>query len=106
MLLPGEITGEVEKKTLNYLLFLKQKRCGKIKARGCADGRPQKQYVARKDSSSPTILTNALMAVCIMNVMVQRKVISVDIPVAFLQSPWPEGDDCYLKFTGMMFSMI
>ena len=55
MLKPIKVTGEVERKALNYLLFLKQKRCGKIKARGCADGRPQKEYVAREDSSSPTI---------------------------------------------------
>ena len=26
---------------LGYLMFLKRKRNGKIKARGCADGRPQ-----------------------------------------------------------------
>ena len=69
MLQLSEVTGEVEKKALNYLLFLKQKRCGKIKSRGCANGRLQKDYVAREDSSSPTISLNALMAVCIMNAM-------------------------------------
>jgi hypothetical protein len=26
-------------RALQYLMFLKQKRCGRIKARGCADGR-------------------------------------------------------------------
>ena len=29
-------------KALNYLMYLKQKRCGRIKARGCADGRKTK----------------------------------------------------------------
>ena len=39
-LLPKEITYEVRKRALGYLMFLKKKRNGKIKGRGCADGRP------------------------------------------------------------------
>ncbi|KAG7353371.1 hypothetical protein IV203_034640 [Nitzschia inconspicua] len=35
------LTREQKKAALHYLMFLKQKRCGKIKARGCADGRKQ-----------------------------------------------------------------
>ena len=46
------------------------------------------------------------MAICIVNAMEQQRILSVDIPGAFLQSPWPEGDDCYLKFTGMMLNML
>ena len=34
------------KKALEYLMFLKEKRCGKIKARGCADGRKQREYMS------------------------------------------------------------
>jgi hypothetical protein len=30
---------------LAYLMFLKQKRDGKIKGRGCADGRKQRQFI-------------------------------------------------------------
>ena len=33
---------------LGYLMFLKRKRSGKIKARGCADGRPPRIYIYRK----------------------------------------------------------
>ena len=33
-------TNTIKKKALNYLMFIKQKRYCKIKARGCVDGRP------------------------------------------------------------------
>jgi hypothetical protein len=45
MLKPSEINKNIRYEALNYLMFLKRKRCGKIKARGCADGRPQREYI-------------------------------------------------------------
>jgi hypothetical protein len=35
------LTHDKRKKALRYLMFLKEKRDGSIKVRGCADGRPQ-----------------------------------------------------------------
>lgn len=35
-----DMTKAQRKEALGYLMFLKRKRCGKIKGRGCADGRP------------------------------------------------------------------
>ena len=34
-----QVTYKIRRMALSYLMFLKRKRCGKIKARGCADGR-------------------------------------------------------------------
>jgi hypothetical protein len=36
-----ELTPEECQEALVYLMFLKRKRCGKIKGRGCADSRKQ-----------------------------------------------------------------
>ena len=36
-------------------MFLKRKRCGKIKGCGCADGRKQRAYIAKEDSTAPTV---------------------------------------------------
>jgi len=33
-----------QKAALRYLMFLKEKRSGEVKARGCADGRKQRVY--------------------------------------------------------------
>jgi hypothetical protein len=42
MLEPNEVNKEVWCDALSYLMFLKRKRDGTVKARGCADGRPQR----------------------------------------------------------------
>jgi hypothetical protein len=47
MLTPDGITRDIFQMSLGYLMFLKRKRCGKIKARGCADGRPQREYITK-----------------------------------------------------------
>ena len=38
MLRKHEITKEVVSKALRYLMFIKRKRCGKVRSRGCVDG--------------------------------------------------------------------
>jgi hypothetical protein len=106
MLKPSEINKTIRYEALNYLMFLKRKRCGKIKARGCADGRPQREYISKDESSSPTVSIYALMTSCLMDAIEGRKVATCDIPGAFLQADWPEERDCYLKFEGAMVSMI
>jgi hypothetical protein len=106
MLKPSEVNKNIRYEALNYLMFLKRKRCGKIKARGCADGRPQREYISKDESSSPTVSIYALMTSCLMDAIEGRKVATCDIPGAFLQADWPAERDCYLKFEGAMVSMI
>jgi hypothetical protein len=106
MLKPTEINRKIRFEALNYLMFLKRKRCGKVKARGCADGRPQREYISKDESSSPTVSIYALMTSCLMDAIEGRKVATCDIPGAFLQADWPADRDCYLKFEGAMVSMI
>jgi hypothetical protein len=106
MIAPSDVNKKIRFKALNYLMFLKRKRCGKVKARGCADGRPQREYISKDESSSPTVSIYALMTSCLMDAIEGRKVATCDIPGAFLQADWPADRDCYLKFEGAMVSMI
>ena len=55
MLPARSITHDMMKMSLSYLMFLKRKRAGLIKARGCADGRPQQEYITKLESSSPCV---------------------------------------------------
>jgi len=41
--LKDEMSLEDRRKALRYLMFIKEKRDGAIKARGCTDERPQRQ---------------------------------------------------------------
>ena len=88
-------------------MFLKRKRSRKINGRGCADGRPQQEYITKEESNSPTVSLYALMGSCVMDALDIRKVITVDIPGAFLQGDWPQDEHPgYIMFGGDMVGMI
>jgi hypothetical protein len=106
MLSPECITRDIFKMSFGYLMFLKRKRCGKIKARGCADGQPQREYIIKDQSSSPTVANNALFATCLVDAIEKRAVAICDIPGAFLQADWPQDEPCYIRFKGIMVDMI
>ena len=59
---------DMMKISLAYLIFLKRKRCGKIKAKGCVDGRSQWEYITKLESSSSCVKTYALFLRCLVNV--------------------------------------
>ena len=59
-------------------MFLKRKRNGKIKGRGCADGRKQRAYIAKEDATSPTVSTDAVFITAIIDAMEGRCVTVVD----------------------------
>jgi hypothetical protein len=67
-------------------MFLKKKRCGTIKARGCADGRKQREYTSNEETSSPTVAIEALMLSCIIDAKEGRDVATTDIPGAFMRT--------------------
>ena len=39
-ILPPDITLDIKRNALGYLMFLKMKKSGEVKGRGCADRRP------------------------------------------------------------------
>jgi hypothetical protein len=80
------LTRAEKKAALEYLMFLKQKRCGRIKGRGCADGRKQRVYMTKEETSSPTVTTEGLFLSCIIDAKEGRDVATTDIPGAFMQT--------------------
>eukprot|EP00980_Cylindrotheca_fusiformis_P016286 scaffold4840_cov147-Cylindrotheca_fusiformis.AAC.2 len=83
---PHKLTIAQKKATLQYLMFLKEKRSGKIKGRGCADGRKQRIYKSKEETSSPTISVEALFLSCLIDAIERRHVMVVDIPGAFMHA--------------------
>jgi hypothetical protein len=99
-----DLTAEERRGALRYLMFLKEKRCRKIKGCGCADGRPQRDYMTKEDTSSPTVATEALILTCLVDAIKGRDVATCDIPGAFMQSKM-EGK-AVMKLEGVMADMI
>jgi hypothetical protein len=84
------LTRDEKRKALNYLMFLKKKRCGRIKGRGCADGRKQRIYKTKEELSSPTVAIESLMLSSIIDAKERRTVATADIPGAFMQADMDE----------------
>ena len=79
-----------KKNALGYLMFLKQKRTGQIKGRGCADGRKQRLNTPKDAASSPTVATESVLLSCVIDAKERRDVATVDIPGAFMQGDQDE----------------
>lgn len=63
----NDLTHKQRKGALQYLMFLKQKCCGKTKGQGCADGQKQCEYLRKEDTTSPTVATKALLLSCMID---------------------------------------
>ena len=85
-------------------MFLTKKRCGRIKARGCADGRKQRETTKKEDASAPTVSIEAVMLSAVIDAMEERDVATVDIPGAFMQADIDEV--VHVKFEGEIAEML
>lgn len=98
-LTPAERTSALE-----YLTFIKLKRCGKVKARGCADGRKQRLYTAKEDASSSTVSLEGLLLSCMIDMAEHRDVATIDIPGAFMQAKMDEV--IHMRLEGIMVELL
>ena len=97
---PRKLSSGSKAAALKYLMLLKIKRGGRVKVRGCADGRSQRVYMHKYESISPTVSTESLMISCVIDAMERREVATVEIPGAFLQADM--DGLAYVKFEGLL----
>ena len=53
---------------------LKRKRCGTIKAQGCANGHKQRETMSKDEASAPTEAIKSVMLSCVINTKEQQDV--------------------------------
>jgi len=99
-----ELTPEQKQEALAYLMFLKWKRCGKIKGHGCADGQKQRAYTAREDAASPTVATESIFLTAVIDALEGHDVAIIDVPGAFMQADMDEL--VHVRFTGKMLDLL
>ena len=67
---PQDLSYEQRRRSMAYLIFLKLKSDEvKIKGKGCADRRKQRDWLSKEDTSSPTVSTECIMLSCIIDSM-------------------------------------
>jgi len=93
-----------KKKALQYLMFLKEKRDGIIKARGCADGWSQIVYKTKTETSSPSLSLEAMMLSCTIDAKEGRHIAFTDIAGAFLHADMDQ--DVHMLLEGTIAELI
>eukprot|EP00957_Ditylum_brightwellii_P103461 7883595-Ditylum_brightwellii.AAC.1 len=89
----NDLTKEQKWGALCAVMFLKEKRCGRIKGQTCADGRKQCGQIPREDAASPTVASESVLTTSVINAKENRDVVTTDIPGAYLNV---EMDDCVI----------
>ena len=100
-----ELTVEERKKALESLIFITEKRDGRIKARACANGSKQRQWMSKEDTSSPTVSLQSVFMTCAIEAHEGREVAIIDIPNAFVQTPH-EGETVIMKVRGELANIL
>ena len=97
--LVSSLTPQERRKALEALIFLTEKRDGKIKGRACANGSKQREWMSKEESASPTVSLPAVIVTAAMEVHEGREVAVVDIPNAFVQTE-NDGEAVHMKLRG------
>ena len=106
-----EMTFEERKKSMESLIFLVEKRDGRIKGRTCANGSVQREYIGREEATSPTASTDAVILTAIIDAKQGRDVMVADVPHAFVQTSinkerLKKGDRVIMKIRGVLVDML
>ena len=85
---PSKLTRKQRVEAVSSLLFLTEKRDGKLKSRMCADGSKQRTYEGydKNDTASPTAATESVLITGVIDAKEKRKVATIDLPGAFLHA--------------------
>ena len=106
----SSMTPSEKKKALESLIFLVEKKSGKIKARHCANGSKQREWMRSEEAASPTVMTESVLLTATIEAQEERDVATFDIPNAFIQTevqPRDEqGDRIIMKIKGAMIDML
>jgi hypothetical protein len=85
-----ELTPEQKKQALASLIFITEKRCGRIKSRVCVNGSTQRDYIPKENTASPTVMTDSVMITSAIDAHEGRVIKTMDIPGAFLHADLDE----------------
>ena len=106
----NDLTDKQRRAAMNSLIFLTEKRDGRIKGRTCADGSKQRTWMSKEDASSPTVALESVMLSAVIDAKEGRDVAVVDIPNAFVQTENVKIEDHHerdiMKVKGALADML
>jgi hypothetical protein len=106
-----KMTFTEKKRAMESLIFLVEKRDLTVKARMCANGSTQREYMERDDASSPTVMCESILITAGIEAKQRRDVMTCDIPNAFVQTDIPtekleKGKRIIMKIRGALVDIL
>lgn len=99
-----ELTEEQRLQALASLIFITEKRCGRIKTRACVNGSTQRDYIPKETTASPTVMNDSVMLTSAIDAHEGRKIVTCDIPGAFLHADLDE--DVIMLLRGQLADLM
>ena len=79
-----DLTKAQQNSALRIINLIKEKRNGRLKGRSVADGRPQREYYTKEETSSPTATPESVLLTALVDAVEDRHVVVADITGAYL----------------------
>ena len=105
---PYELTKEERNKAMESLIFLTEKKDGRIKARMCANRSIQRVCLPKDDAASPTVSTESILITSTIEAKHNRDIMTADIPNAFVQTDIKKEyqNKLIMKIRGQLVNMF
>jgi hypothetical protein len=104
-----EMTPLERKRAMESLIFVTEKKDGRMKGRFCANGSTQREYIDRDEAASPTASTDSILITGVIDAKQQRDVMTADIPNAFVQTDIQakeKGQRVIMKIRGPLVDLL
>ena len=99
----SQLSPDEKRKAQEGMMLLTEKRDGTVKGRLVYNGKPTRDWHTKEETASPTVDTNSIMLTNVIDAKEGRDKMTVDVPNAFVQTPWPEDmDRVIMKCTGVL----
>ncbi len=89
---------------LSSLILLKEKKSRVIKTRSCANLNPQREHIMKEEAAAPTVALESVFITSTIDAKESRKVVTVDIPGAFLHTD--NNDYVMMKMVGTLAELM
>jgi hypothetical protein len=103
----GKLAQQEKQQAMDSLILLVEMSNGRIKARTCANGSLQHNYIDKVEATSPTALKEAIMITAAIEADENRDIMTVYIPNAFVQTEIESRDErIIMKMKGPLATML
>ena len=80
------LTETQQNSALRIINLIKEKRNGRLKGRSVADGRPQRVFYTKDETSSPTATPESVLLTALIDAVEDRHVVEADVTSAYLNA--------------------